>query len=68
MTQPIQIVMTPTHLKTIWITMYRTMPYCMYYTSCKCLQLLISIKVKVPPVKRYMRQTKDSGAGSEGDS
>ncbi|MBR1426314.1 MAG: glycosyltransferase family 2 protein [Paludibacteraceae bacterium] len=42
---------TNPHMKTIWITMYRSMPYCMYYITCKCLQLLISIKVKLNPNK-----------------
>lgn len=38
---------TNPQMKTIWIKMYRTMPYCMYYIICKCLQLLISIKAKL---------------------
>lgn len=38
-------------VKTIWIKMYRYMPYCMYYLTVKCIQLLIDLKAKLKPNK-----------------
>ena len=38
---------TNPHIKTIWIKMYRSMPYCMYYAIAKCIQLLVFINAKL---------------------
>ena len=40
---------TNPQVKTIWIKMYRSMPYCMYYFTVKCIQLLIDLKAKLKP-------------------
>lgn len=42
---------TNPQIKTIWIKMYRSMPYCMYYLTVKCIQLLINLKAKLKPNK-----------------
>ena len=40
---------TNPQMKTIWIKMYRSMPYCMYYCIVKCMQFILAFKAKLKP-------------------